>query len=119
MADTSFNIERAEPLNIVYYDFNIVKNKLWVINYQRLLLSTGNLPKKMNLRLNDTDLCNLSPPSFGSKYGYEKILIYLLDDLQKLEWRNQGLFWKVENKFCFFIHSYYRQLAAHALGRFF
>ena len=103
MADTSFNIERAEPLNIVFYDFNIVKNKLWIINYQRLLLSTGNLPKKLKLRLNDIDLCNLSPRSFGSKYGYENILISLLDDLQKLEWRNQGLFWKVDNKFCVFL----------------
>ena len=120
-----FNSE-PNTLQICLYhdDFNIVNplgNKIQKDKISAFYFVTGNFANKYKSRLKDIHLCILSPAFFVNKYGYEKILRPLLDDLLKLE--TEGIkisFEGVDNKFCGSSSMVIADnLAAHALGGFF
>ena len=120
-----FNSEpNALQICLYHDDFNIVNplgNKTQKYKISAFYFVIGNFANKYKSRLKDIHLCILSPATFVNKYGYEKILRPLLDDLLKLE--TEGIkisFEGVDHKFCGSLSMVIADnLAAHALGRFF
>ena len=120
-----FNSEpNALQICLYHDDFNIVNplgNKTQKYKISAFYFVIGNFANKYKSLLKDIHLCILSPATFVNKYGYEKILRPLLDDLLKLE--TEGIkisFEGVDHKFCGSLSMVIADnLAAHALGRFF
>ena len=120
-----FNSEpNALQICLYHDDFNIVNplgNKTQKYKISAFYFVIGNFANKYKSRLKDIHLCILSPATFVNKYGYEKILRPLLDDLLKLE--TEGIkisFEGVDHKFCGSLSMVIADnLAAHVLGGFF
>ena len=94
----------ALQICLYHDDFNIVNplgNKTQKYKISAFYFVIGNFTNKYKSRLKNIQLCILSPATSVNKYGYEKILRPLLNNLLKLETEGIKISFKgVSHKFC-------------------
>ena len=83
-----FSLDKNSSQLVLYRDFGTVNplgNKVSKYKVSAFYFVLGNIPAKYRSRLNNRNLVLLSPSALVQRYGYQDILLPLLDDIKTLE----------------------------------
>ena len=82
-----FPLDKNSSQLVLYHDFGSVNplgNKISKYKESAFYFTLGNIPAKYRSRLNNKNLVLLSPFALVQRYGYQDILLPLLDDIKIL-----------------------------------
>ena len=83
-----FSLDKNSSQLVLYHDFGTVNplgNKVSKYKVSAFYFVLGNIQAKYRSRLNNRNLVLLSPSALVQRYGYQDILLPLLDDIKTLE----------------------------------